>query len=312
MKLDPLAIALKQDFRPEKIFYFISGNEKTFIQKINTKIVEAIKKMGAVRIINIETISDFVDETSMFEDKKIVLIKSCKDLNQESLNKVRNSKNIFIFSQENSPKIKKLKNIFLNDKDSYLIDCYELDKNLKIKVLNEFIKLHDKDIDKNIYWFLIEKLDNKYSFLENSLNQILDLDQKDINLLNIKKIISNDSSGKERVFFNLYKKNKEIIEVYREKITTNSDVNEFYYYCKSFCQLIIDSNNEQDYTRKIPVYLFKEKNFLIDVYRKFNSRKKKMLLKLLLSTEKILRKENEISLISGLRFFLNIKKITIS
>ena len=138
------------------------------------------------------------------------------------------------------------------------------------------------------------------------------LDQKDINLLNIKKIISNDSSGKERVFFNLYKKNKEIIEVYREKITTNSDVNEFYYYCKSFCQLIIDSNNEQDYTRKIPVYLFKEKNFLIDVYRKFNSRKKKMLLKLLLSTEKILRKENEISLISGLRFFLNIKKITIS
>ena len=84
MKLDPLAIALKQDFRPEKIFYFISGNEKTFIQKINTKIVEAIKKMGAVRIINIETISDFVDETSMFEDKKIVLIKSCKDLNYSS------------------------------------------------------------------------------------------------------------------------------------------------------------------------------------------------------------------------------------
>ena len=312
MRLDPLAVALKQDFRPEKIFYFISGNEKTFIQKINTKIVEAIKKMGAVRIINIETINDFVDETSMFEDKKIVLIKSCKDLNQESLNKVRNSKNIFIFSQENSLKIKKLKNIFLNDKDSYLIDCYELDKNLKIKVLNEFIKLHEKDIDENIYWFLIEKLDNKYPFLENSLNQILGLDQKDINLLNIKKIISNDSSGKERVFFNLYKKNKEIIEVYREKITTNSDVNEFYYYCKSFCQLIIDSNNEQDYTRKIPVYLFKEKNFLIDIYRKFNSRKKKMLLKLLLSTEKILRKENEISLISGLRFFLNIKKITIS
>ena len=312
MRLDPLAIALKQDFKPEKIFYFISGNEKTFIQKINTKIIEAIKKMGAVKIINIETINDFVDETSMFEDKKIVLIKSCKDLNQESLNKVRNSKNIFIFSQENSLKIKKLKNIFLNDKDSYLIDCYELDKNLKIKVLNEFIKLHEKDIDKNIYWFLIEKLDNKYSFLENSLNQILGLDKQDINLLNIKKIISNDSSGKERVFFNLYKKNKEIIEVYREKITTNSDVNEFYYYCKSFCQLIIDSNNEQDYARKIPVYLFKEKNFLIDVYRKFNSRKKKMLLKLLLSTEKILRKENEISLISGLRFFLNIKKITIS
>ena len=312
MRLDPLTIALENNFKPEKTFYFISGNEKTFIEKINTKIIEAIKKMGDVSITNIESINDFFDETSMFEDKKIILIKSCKNINQENLDKVRNSRNIFIFSQENSQKIKKVKNIFLNDKDSCLVDCYELDKNLKIKVINELIKLHEVDIDENIYWFLIEKLDNKYSFLENNLNQILGLDQKDITLFNVKKIISADTSGKERVFFSLYKKNKEIIEVYREKIITSSDVNEFFYYCKSFCHLIIDSNNEQDYSKKIPVYLFKEKSFLIDVYRRFNSRKKKMLLRLLSSTEKILRKENGLSLISGLRFFLNIKKITIS
>ena len=46
----------------------------------------------------------------------------------------------FIFVEENSQKIKKLKNIFNKDKDSYLIDCYELDKNSKIKILNEFFK----------------------------------------------------------------------------------------------------------------------------------------------------------------------------
>jgi len=37
-----------------------------------------------------------------------------------------------------------------------------------------------------------------------------------------------------------------------------------------------------------------------------------MLLKLLSSTESVLRKESALSLVVGLRFLLNIKKITIS
>ena len=100
--------------------------------------------------------------------------------------------------------------------------------------------------------------------------------------------------------------------VYREKIATSSDVNELFYYCKSFCQLIIDCKNENEYYKKIPVYLFREKDFLINLYKKYNSEKKKMLIKLLSTTENILRKESGLSLISGLRFILNIKKITIS
>ena len=99
---------------------------------------------------------------------------------------------------------------------------------------------------------------------------------------NIKKILTVDESGKEKIFFNLFKKNKEIIELYRDKIINNSDVNELYYYSKFFCQLIIDCNSEDEYKKKIPMYLFKEKNYLIDIYRKYNSKKKKMLLKLLI------------------------------
>ena len=33
MKLDPLNIVLNQDFKLNKKFYFISGNEKSFIRK---------------------------------------------------------------------------------------------------------------------------------------------------------------------------------------------------------------------------------------------------------------------------------------
>ena len=88
---------------------------------------------------------------------------------------MRDTNNVYIFSQENSQKIKKIKNIFLKDRDSFLIDCYELDRGSKIKILNEFIKLSKLNINDDIYWFLVEKLDNKYAFLESSLNKILSL-----------------------------------------------------------------------------------------------------------------------------------------
>ena len=75
----------------------------------------------------------------------------------------------------------------------------------------------------------------------------------------IKKILTVDESGKERIFFNLLKKNKEIIELYRDKIINNSDVNELYYYSKFFCQLIIDCNNEDEYKKKFQCIYLKKK-----------------------------------------------------
>ena len=159
---------------------------------------------------------------------------------------------------------------------------------------------------------LVEKLDDKYSFFENSLNQIIELGEKNLTVDIVKKLLTNSDSGKEKVFFNLLKKNKEIVDLYRNKIVNNTDVNEFYFYVKFFCQIIIESKNVDEYQKKIPVYLFKEKNRLIDIYKKYNSRKKKLLVSLLSSTEKVLRKESDLSLVFGLRFLLNIKKITIS
>ena len=312
MRLDPISILLSRDFELKKKFYFISGNEVSLIEKITSIILKKYRENENALLTNIDSTTNFMEEDGLFENKKIYLIRNMKGVDEKFLIKIKDSNNVFLFVQENSQKIKKIKNIFLKDPGSFLIDCYELDKSAKIKILNEFIKFSKINLNEGLYWFLVEKLDNKYAFLENSLNKILETDRHDINLSNIKKILTINDVGKEKVFFNLLKNNKEIINIYREKIQTTSDVNELYYYCKFFCQLIIDSTDERDYNKKIPIYLFKEKNFLVDVFRKFNSRKKKMLLKLLLSTEKSLRKEGDLSLIYGLRFFLNIKKITTS
>ncbi len=312
MKIDPISVLLIKDFNPSIKFFFISGNEITLIQKTKAIIIEKYQEVSNASIQYVEDINEVFDGVGLFEDKKIFLVKNCNGIDENSLIRFRKISGIIIFVQENSPKIKKIKNIFVKDKDSCVIDCYELSKEAKIKILNYFLSTSDIKIEKNLYWFLIEKLNNKYGFFEDSLTKILQLKQKDINLINIKKLISIDGAGKDKLYFSILNNNSKIIDDYREKILTASDVNELYYYCKFFCQLIIESENEQEYNKKIPLYLFKEKKFLIDVYRQFNAKKKKLLIKLLSSTEKILRKENNLSLIYGLRFLLSIKKIVIS
>ena len=312
MKIDPVSILLDENFTIDKKAYFISGNEKTLIQKIKTKIVEKYQKKTGARITSIDTIKDFVEEIGLFENHKIFLGNGCKGIDEESLENIKKSNGVFIFVEENSPKIKKIKSLLNKDKDSYLIDCYELEKESKIKILKKFLSDKNLNISQEVYWLLVDKLDSKYSFFENSLRQIVELDEKKLTVDNVKKLLTITDSGKEKVFFNLLKKNKEIVNLYRNKIVTNTDVNEFYHYVKFFCQLIIESENENEYQKKIPIYLFKEKHKLIDIFRKYNLEKKKLLIRLLSSTENILRKENNLSLVFGLRFLLNIKKITIS
>ena len=312
MKLDPLNLLLNRNFRLDKNIYFIGGNETTLMEKISSIIIEKYRANDDVSINRIDTIDNFNLGAGLFENKKIFIGKNCKGLNEVNINNIKSTDSVFIFLHENSSKIKKIKSIFVKDNDGYLIDCYELDKSSKIKLLNEFLKLSKTKISESLYWFLVEKLDNKYIFLENSLNKILELEQTDLTTNNIKKILTLGNAGKEKIFFNLLKRNRKIIEIYREKILNHSDVNDLYYSCRFFCNLIIESKDENDYSRKIPIYLYREKEFLIDIYRRYNNKKKKMLLRLLSSTEKVVRKNVDLSIIFGLRFLLNIKKITTS
>ena len=312
MKIDPVSILLSESFRIDKKIYFISGNEKTLMLKIKAIIIGKYQKDKNATITNIDTIKDFVEEVGLFDDHKIFLVNMCKGIDEKSLENIKNSSGVFIFVDENSQKIKKIKSLINKDRDSGLIDCYELERESKIKILKKFLSDKSLNISQDVYWLLIDKLDSRYGFFENSLNQIIELDEKDLSLNNVKKLLTITDTGKEKIFFNLFKKNKDIVDLYRNKIVTSTDVNEFYFYIKFFCQLIIESKSEDEYKKKIPVYLFKEKHKLIEIFRKYNLKKKKLLIRLLSSTENVLRKDSNLSLVFGLRFLLNIKKITIS
>ncbi len=137
MKIEPINILLNENFRIDKKAYFISGNEKTLMQKIKDTIVEKLQKNRNVKITNIDTVKDFVEEVGLFEDHKIFLVNGCKGVDEKNLENIKGSDDIFIFVDENSQKIKKIKSLFNRDKDSYLIDCYELDRETKIKILKK-------------------------------------------------------------------------------------------------------------------------------------------------------------------------------
>ncbi len=312
MKIDPIKILLDENFIPDKKFYFISGNEITLMEKITALIIKKYKKNEKVSVKEINSVNNFVNEEGLFENKRIFFGKNCKGLDENNISNIEGVDGIFIFIQENSQKLKKIKNFFIKNMNSYVFDCYELDRGSKIKILNQFLNINKIKIDEDVYWLLVDKLDPKYIFLENTLNKILEIDSNEINVNNINKILAINDSGKEKLFFSLLNKNRDIVSAYKEKILSASDVNELYYFSKFFCQLIIDCNTVDDYNKKIPLYLFKEKNTLIEIYKNYNSKKKKLLLNLLSNTEKVLRKHSGLSMAYGLRFLLSIKKITIS
>ena len=260
MRLDPSVILLNNEFLLNKKFYFISGNESTLIEKVCDTIIKKYQKEDNINKFNIDNITNFVDEDSLFDSKKLFVGRNCKGIDKNNLNKLKNMDYVFVFIQENSSKVKLIKNIFLNDKDSYLIDCYEMNKDSKIKFLNKFLEINSIEISQQVYWFLVEKLDNRYIFFENALLKLLELGSDKLSLKNIKKILTIDDTGKEKLFFSILKQNNQITQLYREKIITNSDVNDLYYYSKFFCMLIIDSKNQEDFIKKIPNYLFREKS----------------------------------------------------
>ena len=157
---------------------------------------------------------------------------------------------------------------------------------------------------------LVEKLDNRYGFLEKELDKFKELSNDDLNEKEIKSVISKNSFDVERVFFQVLNKNEAIINKFNEKIKNNAEVNQLYYVIKQFSYLIINNNSQDEFEKNIPKYLFREKGFLIDLFKKFNKSKKNSLLNLLLKTEREIRKTSDLSLVLVLRFLLNFKKLT--
>ena len=72
---------------------------------------------------------------------------------------------------------------------------------------------------------------------------------------------------------------------------------------------MFESKNKAELEKKIPVYLFKEKQGLLSLFETLNANKKNLLSSLVLKTEKLVRKNPALFKPLFFRFVLNYKKI---
>ena len=312
MKIDPLSLILKADFEINKNFYLISGNEDTLMNKIKDLMINKIVEQDTCSIEKVKDIKSIKNNVGLFERNKLYIIEDISGVDEEFLEANKNSDDFFLFISENSNKIKVFKNILAKSQDCVVFDCYELSKESKIKIIKKFFQKNNLVINESVFWALVDKLDNKYMFLEKELEKVSELEITKLELDELNSIISNNSVVIEKLFFQLLDSNENIVNSFNKKIKNLTDVNHFYYFTKQFCYLIISNDNKIDFERSVPKYLFREKNFLIKIFNKYTKNKRGDLVDLLYKTEKTIRENGGLSMMVALRFFFSLKKITIS
>ena len=310
MKINPEEILLNPSYKVDNFPYFISGNEETLIKQIEEILINKFKKNGFVEKERIEKIENYNNSGNLFHNSKLIILTNIADMNKLKIENIINNGDMLIISSANTTKDKSIKKIFSTEKNYKLILCYKLDQELKVKILNYHLAQNNIVISKDIFWYLLESLDDRSIFFHNELNKICLKKNISYSFRDIKKIINQKTDPEnEKLFFNILSKNSEIIDLYKSSINTISDFYLFFHNFKFYFNLIINNQTEQEVVENFPKYLFKHKKAFIIIYKKINSEKKNKLSNLFFKTESLVRKNNNQFESIGLRFLLNFKKI---
>jgi len=310
MKINPEGFLLNPNYKVDKFPYFISGNEETLMKQIEEILINKFKQSGFIEREKIEKIENYNSSRGLFHDSKVIVLTNIANVNKAKIENIINNGDVLIISSANSPKDKLVKKIFLTENYYKLILCYKLDQELKIKILNYHLKQNNITMSKDIFWYLLECLDDRSVFFHNELKKICLIKNVSYSFHDIKKTINQKNNPEnEKLFFNILSNNIEIINLYKSTINTISDFYLFFHNFKFYFNLIINNHTEREIIENFPKYLFKHKKSFIVIYKKINAEKKKRLSNLIFKTEGLIRKNNTQFESIGLRFLLNFKKI---
>jgi len=310
MKINSEEILLNPNYKVDKFPYFLSGNEETLIKQIEEILINKFKQNGFVEKERLEKIENYNNSRGLFHNSKLIILTSIANVTKLEIEKIIKNGDMLIISCANNLKDKLVKKIFLTELNYKLILCYKLDQELKIKILNYHLGQNNIAISKDVFWYLLECLDDRSIFFHNELKKICLKRNASYSFYDIKKIINQKIDPEnEKLFFNILSKNIEIINLYKSTISTVSDFYSFFHNFKFYFNIIINNQTEQRVIENFPKYLFKHKKSFIVIYKKINSEKKNKLSNLIFKTENLIRKNNNQYESIGLRFLLNFKKI---
>ena len=313
MKINPENILTNKNFKIDSFPIYISGNDETYIKKIEDFLIQKHQESGIVNFNRLEKVENYTNAGNLFGNKQINILYGVGNVGEVEIDLLTANDDLLIISAKTTPKDKKLKKLF-KDKAKYkLVECYKLSRESKLKIINYFFEKKKIDLKKETYWYLVENLDNRYAFISEELEKLGLIDKKvnDIDFLK-RVLISGGEEDMQKIFFSIFEKNDKLLQVYNSCIFSGPNLYTYIARIKFFINIINDSNNSNDALSRFPRYLFAERDVFLKLYKSINLNKKILINKLLLKTERLTRIYPVHYHSIGLRFTFNLKKIITS
>ena len=210
--------------------FLISGNEETLINEVVQKIEKKLFNLGylekeVVENNVIDKKSILSQNNSLFSSFKILVFKNPKKIDIDLLENINleNTSIIIIDSKlKNSSKVKKKIDL---SKRFYSVTCYDLNRDTKKKLLENLIKIKKISLEKDAYWFFLDKTDNRFGLYNNELKKLESLGNKKISLGEIKLVIDSYENQKlDALFFTIYSSSSKIIQESQKNLGSIADV----------------------------------------------------------------------------------------
>ena len=288
----------------------ITGSDESFIDFVKNYIIEDFKR----RSFFIDLSNNFNSDSmgSLFSDNKTLFVLSSFPTDKESDLLISNNQSVLVTSP-NGKKINAIKSKLIKSKESLVIECYLLNRNSKEHTLKNYIEANDLTLSNDVFWYVVDNFDSNYVIFIKQL-EMLCLFNKKINLISdIEKISFVDNKIEiNKIFFDIFKGNKILTNVFNNSINSISDFYIFLNSTKLYLDIIKNSGDKESALYNFPKYLFAEKDVFLTIYSKTSKDKLIKIYKNLSRVELLIRQNSELYSILGLRFFLNLKKIITS
>ncbi len=309
MKIKPEAfLSSKKNIVFKKIL--ITGSDESFITYVKNYVIENFKQ----RNFYIDTSNNYNDSSmgSLFSENKTLFVLSDFPKNNEITPSESNNQCILVASP-NGKKTNTIKSALAKNKDGLVIECYLLNRSSKESALKSYIEFNKLVLSADVFWYVISNFDNNYVIFINQLKMLSLFNKKIDSISDVEKITFVDNKIEiNKILFNIFKKNSILTKSFNKSINSISDFYIFLNSIKLYLEIIKNSNDRDSALYSFPKYLFAEKDVFLMLYNKINKEKLTKIYKNLSKAELLVRKNSELYLIVGLRFFLNLKKIITS
>ena len=288
----------------------ITGSDESFIDYVKKYVIEDFKRRNFFVDLSNTYKSNSIG--SLFSENKTLFVLSDFPTDKENKSLESNSQSVLVAST-NGKKTNTVKSKLAKNMESLVVECYPLNKRSKENCLKNYTEINKLTLSNDVFWYVVDNFDNNYVIFIKQL-QMLSLFNKRINLISdVEKITFVDSKIEiNKIFFNIFKGNKILTNIFNKSISSLSDFYIFLNSTKSYLDIIKNSDDTESALYSFPKYLFAEKDVFLIIYKKTNKNKLIKIYRSISKIELLVRQNSELYLILGLRFFLNLKKIITS